>query len=72
MSMGKTLKLLGEDTIEEPERGLKHDWRADLVKILKKHQDEDGHWVNSNSSYQENSPVLCTAYALEALRNTKK
>ena len=72
MSMGKTLGLLGEDTIEEPERGLKHDWRADLVKILKEKQDEDGHWVNSNSAYQENSPVLCTAYALEALRSTKK
>jgi squalene-hopene/tetraprenyl-beta-curcumene cyclase len=72
MSMGKTLNLLGEDTVEEPDRGLKHDWRADLVAQLKKQQKEDGHWVNVNSSYQENSPVLCTAYALEALRNTKK
>ena len=72
MSMGKTLNLLGEDTIEEPERGLKHDWRADLVTVLKKHQNEDGSWLNSNSAYQENSPVLCTAYALEALRNTQK
>jgi hypothetical protein len=72
MSMGKTLKVLGLDTIEEPERGLEHDWRADMVKELKERQAEDGHWVNSNASYQENSPVLCTAYALEALRNTKK
>ena len=71
MSMGKTLNALGEDSVEEPERGLKHDWRKDLVNALKSRQAEDGSWVNSNSDYQENSPVLCTAYALEALRNTK-
>jgi squalene-hopene/tetraprenyl-beta-curcumene cyclase len=71
MSMGKTLKLLGLDTIEEPERGLKHEWRKDLVQALKGRQKEDGSWVNTNAAWQENSPVLCTAYALEALRNTK-
>lgn len=72
MSMGKTLNVLGEDAIEEPERGLKHDWRQDLVGALKERQNEDGSWVNSNRAWQENSPVLCTAYALEALRNAKK
>ena len=72
MSMGKTLNTLGLDKIEEPERGLEHDWRADLVKALKERQKDDGHWVNTNADYQENSPVLCTAYALEALRNTQR
>jgi len=71
MSMGKTLKVLGIDHVEEAERGLKHDWRADLVNALKQRQAENGSWVNSNPEYQESSPMLCTAYALEALRNTK-
>lgn len=71
MSVGKTLNAFGEATIEEADRGLKHNWREDLTKALQKRQKEDGSWVNSNSRFQENSPVLCTAYALEALRNTK-
>jgi squalene-hopene/tetraprenyl-beta-curcumene cyclase len=72
MSMAKTLKVLGLDTVDEPERDLKHDWRADIVKALDERQKDDGSWVNENAAWQENSPVLCTAYALEALRNTKK
>jgi squalene-hopene/tetraprenyl-beta-curcumene cyclase len=72
MSMAKTLKVLGLDTVDEPERDMKHDWRADLVDALKKRQQEDGSWVNTNPAWQETSPVLCTAYALEALRNTRK
>ncbi len=72
MSMGRTLKVLGEDVITEPEREIKHNWREDLIKALAGRQKEDGHWVNDkSSSWRENSPVLCTAYALEALRNTK-
>jgi hypothetical protein len=72
MSMGKTLDALGVDTVEEPERGFKHNWREDLVKALKGRQKSDGLWVNSdNDRWQEDSPVLCTCYALIALRHTK-
>ncbi|MCA8920087.1 MAG: terpene cyclase/mutase family protein [Planctomycetes bacterium] len=72
VSMAKTLNALGVDHVEEPDRGLKHDWRADLVKELQKRQKGDGSWVNSTSRWQEDSPTLCTCYALIALRNTEE
>jgi len=72
-SMSRTFKAWGEDTVEEAERGTKHDWRADLVAELKTRQKADGSWVNEkHSRWQENSPVLCTAYALDALKHTRK
>ncbi|MCA8910321.1 MAG: hypothetical protein KDB82_01345 [Planctomycetes bacterium] len=71
-SMAQTLQAMGVDTIEEPDRGLKHDWRADLVGALEKRQGENGSWVNHDDEWQENSPMLCTLYALIALRHTDK
>ena len=71
LSMGKTLNALGVDVVEEEERGLKHNWREDLVKELKSRQKDDGSWVNSNPHWQEDSPVLCTCYALGAMKSTK-
>ncbi|MCA8936570.1 MAG: hypothetical protein KDB68_10215 [Planctomycetes bacterium] len=73
LSMSKTLETLGEDTIEEPDRGLKHDWRKDVVSKLGELQSDDGSWINEkHDRWQENSRVLCTAYALNALRHTNK
>jgi squalene-hopene/tetraprenyl-beta-curcumene cyclase len=70
--MAKTLDAWGEDYVEEPERGFKHNWREDLVKQLAGRQKEDGSWVNeAHNRWHENSPVLCTAYALNALRHTR-
>lgn len=73
MSMSKTLHALGVDVVDEPERGLEHDWRADLVKKLAEHQKDDGSWVNTaNTRWQEDSAVLCTAFSLLALKHTRK
>jgi squalene-hopene/tetraprenyl-beta-curcumene cyclase len=72
LSMATTLHAFGVDTVEEPDRGLKHDWRVDIVKELSERQKADGSWLNEkHDRWQENSPVLCTAYALNALRHTK-
>jgi squalene-hopene/tetraprenyl-beta-curcumene cyclase len=72
LSMAKTLDAWGEDYVEEPERGFKHNWREDLVKQLAGRQKEDGSWVNeAHNRWNESSPVLCTAYALNALRHTR-
>ncbi len=72
LSMAKTLDAWGERYIEEPERGFQHDWREDLVKQFAKRQKDNGSWVNDDHDrWQEDSPVLCTAYALNALRHTK-
>ena len=73
MSMSRSLKAWGDDTVEEAERGLQHNWREDIVKALQTRQKADGSWVNDKSDrWQENSGVLCTAYALDALRHTRK
>lgn len=71
MSLATTLHVWGHEYVEDPDRGLKHNWREDLVKQLSKRQGEKGEWVNDNSQWQENSPVLCTAYALNALKHTR-
>ena len=72
LSMARTLDAFGVDAVEEPERGLKHDWRADIVKALSDRQASDGSWINEkHDRWQENSRTLCTAYALNALRHTK-
>lgn len=72
-SMSRTLKAWGEDHVEEAERGTKHDWRADIAAELKARQKADGSWLNDkHNRWQENSPVLCTAYALDALKHTRK
>ncbi|MCF6227533.1 MAG: hypothetical protein L3J82_02555 [Planctomycetes bacterium] len=71
--MSRTLNAMGVDSVDEPERDMKHDWRADLVAKLKSMQAKDGSWLNkSHGRWQENSSVLCTAYALDALRHTQK
>jgi squalene-hopene/tetraprenyl-beta-curcumene cyclase len=73
LSMARTLDAFDEDYVEEPERGLKHDWRKDIVDQLGKRQKSDGSWINEgHDRWQENSKVLCTAYALNTLRHTKK
>lgn len=72
-SMARTLKAWGEDTINEGERGMKHNWREALVGELKSRQKDNGSWVNEkHDRWQENSPVLCTAYALDALKHSRK
>ncbi|MBX3475874.1 MAG: hypothetical protein KF754_16010 [Planctomycetes bacterium] len=72
-SMSRTLNAWGSDTIEEAERGTSHNWRSDLANELKSRQKADGSWVNDkHDRWQENSPVLCTAYALDALKHARK
>lgn len=49
--------------------GQEHDWRAELGTKLMSVQQEDGHWVNEDAPrWWEGNPVLCTAYALGALK----
>lgn len=72
LSMAKTLEAWGEDYVEDADRGIRHNWRSDIVNQLASRQREDGHWVNDvHDRWQENSPVLCTAYVLNALKHTR-
>ena len=43
------------------------DWRRELTTRLLTSQREDGSWINENSRWWENDPVLVTSYALISL-----
>ncbi|MBN9521343.1 terpene cyclase/mutase family protein [bacterium] len=48
-------------------KGARHDWRQDLFNELRRRQSPTGTRVNTNRAFGEDSPELCTAFALLAL-----
>jgi len=70
-TFAKCMHALGEDTFTDA-KGVKHDWRADLIAALAKRQKADGSWVNENDRWMEGDPNLVTGYALMALSYCKK
>ena len=44
------------------------DWANDLIDQLAATQAQDGSWANTASRWMEDSPVLCTAYSVQALQ----
>ncbi len=48
-------------------KGVKHDWRKDLIERLAIIQRSNGSWVNKASRWYEGDPNLVTAYSLMAL-----
>ncbi len=65
-TFAKAMDALGEPTVTDS-KGVKHDWKAELVAELKKRQKPDGTWANSNKAFLETSPELATAFAVLAL-----
>ena len=64
-TMAKALDALGEaqfDTKDGP-----RDWKADLLSQLKKAQNENGSWTNSDARWMEGDPNLVTGYVLLTL-----
>jgi len=51
-------------------KGMKHDWRAELVAKLASLQKPDGSWVG-DKRWMEDDPILVTAYAVLALQQVK-
>ena len=47
--------------------GKSADWRRGLGTKMVSSQREDGSWINANSRWWENEPVLVTAYAVLTL-----
>ncbi|MCE9560565.1 MAG: terpene cyclase/mutase family protein [Planctomycetes bacterium] len=70
-TFAKCMAALGEDTFTDA-KGVKHDWRADLLDALAKRQKEDGSFVNDNTGWMEGDQNLDTGYALMALSYCKK
>ena len=62
----KALAAVGSDTLEDA-KGVKHDWRKELVKELASKQQPNGSWTNTKSRWLEGDPNLVTGYVLLAL-----
>lgn len=69
-TFAKALDAMGVDQVED-EAGVKHDWRAELIRELAKRQQPDGSWLNENDRWLEGDPNLVTGYALLALSYCK-
>jgi squalene-hopene/tetraprenyl-beta-curcumene cyclase len=70
-TFAKTMDVMGKDEFVDA-KGVKHDWRADLIAALAKRQRPDGSWVNENDRWMEGNPHLVTGYVLMALSHCKK
>ena len=69
-TFAKTMDVLGVDQFED-DKGVKHDWRADLVAALAKRQRSDGSWTNETDRWMEGDPNLVTGYTLMALGHAR-
>jgi len=67
MTAAKCLATLGRDLITDA-RGVRHNWRRELIQKLASIQHGDGYWVNSDGRYWENIKELATAYAAIAMK----
>lgn len=63
---GKTMDAIGEPMLTDS-KGIKHDWRMDLVTKLAELQRNDGSWTNETDRWYEGDPNLVTAYSLLAI-----
>ncbi len=62
----KALDAMKSDTLTDS-KGVKHDWRKELVDALAARQLSNGSWTNPKSRWMEGDPNLVTGYALLAL-----
>lgn len=65
-TIAKALSAAGVQKLELAD-GTMADWRSDLTQKLLGTQREDGSWVNENSRWWENDPVLVTSYSVLSL-----
>ncbi len=72
VTFAKALNALGEDVIVD-DKGVRHEWRKELVAMLASLQKEDGSWVNEQSDqWGEADPVLATSFAVLALEEAAR
>ena len=68
----KALRMWGEAEITDT-KGVKHNWRHELIEALAKRVSKDGSWTNKASErWNEGNPVLATCFATIALQETLK
>ena len=62
----KALSAFGGDFVTD-DKGVKHDWRKDLVDALAERQQPNGSFVNTADRWMEGDPNLVTGFALMSL-----
>jgi squalene-hopene/tetraprenyl-beta-curcumene cyclase len=65
-TMAKCLDAMGVDVVVDA-KGVKHDWRADIVQAIAKRQQANGSFINEDQHWMEADANLVTGYALMAL-----
>jgi squalene-hopene/tetraprenyl-beta-curcumene cyclase len=70
VTFAKTLNALGDKNFTD-DKGVTHDWKAELIATLASRQKPDGSWLNEEKRWMETDPNLVTAYALLALSYAK-
>jgi squalene-hopene/tetraprenyl-beta-curcumene cyclase len=65
-TMAKTLDAMKVAEFTDS-KGVKHNWKADLIAALKKRQKEDGSWTNPTDRWMEGEAPLVSGYALMTL-----
>jgi squalene-hopene/tetraprenyl-beta-curcumene cyclase len=65
------LAAYGQDEISDV-KGVKHDWRKELVDKLASAQKADGSFVNGADRWMESNPVLVTTYVALALQEARR
>jgi squalene-hopene/tetraprenyl-beta-curcumene cyclase len=69
-TMAKALDALDKSEFVD-EKGMKHNWRRDLLGELIGRQQPDGSWVNEDNKWMEGDPNLVTGYVLMTLAYCK-
>ncbi len=69
-TMTKAFDALGIDELVD-DKGVKHDWRKDLIQQLAKTQKPNGSWANEADRWMEGDSNLVTAFSLMALSTAK-
>ena len=65
--MAKALTAANITTLTKAD-GTQIDWRQDLATHLLQTQKPNGSWINENSRWMENNPILVTSYTLLSLQ----
>ena len=69
-TLARALRAYGQPIITD-DKGVKHDWRLELIEKLNGEQKPDGHWEGVQK-WMENKPILSTAYAILALQEAQE
>lgn len=70
-TFAKALDTMGQNEFAD-EKGVKHNWRNELIAELAKRQRPDGSWANTEKQWMEGDANLATGFALLTLSYCKE